>query len=46
LTHESVDIQLTQPTVEQVAIQCQPSIDLDVNQVSIKMSIKGIDPGY
>jgi len=35
-----------QRTVDQVSIECWPSINLDVDRVVIKMSIKGIDQEY
>lgn len=34
------------PALDQVSIECQPSIDKDVTRIPIKVSIKGINRGY
>ena len=41
--YESAVSRRLSPNVDQVSIECQPSINLDVDQVPIKMLTKGIN---
>ena len=41
--YESADSRRLSPNVDQVSIECQPSINWDVDQVPVKMFTKGIN---